>query len=138
LTLCNEQRKVQKEQLENLSETDVVVIQDFTKFNNVNTKHVNDLVWVVYKRDPETNQVRKYYIDHFALPGSKQTFEFVKSVWELNFQEKVFEGIKKVIVWSDTGPQHFKIKSTIAWFSILQFQYNVRFSFKVNIKCYVI
>jgi len=124
LPLCHHQRSSQKEQLRNLKKNEILVIQDFTKFRDIDSGHVSDLVLVLHAKD-ESGEIYRQYFNYYA-EDAKQTFAFVRDVWLLLFSSEVFKGIERILVWSDNGPQHFKVKKTLAFFSLLQAKHGVK------------
>jgi hypothetical protein len=104
-----------------------VVYLDFTKWNQVTTGNVHSLVVVVCKgvQQPtgETIISRQNYDclcqKTESLPVT-QTFPYVKTAL-LDLENRgAFEQAKRVIIWSDGGPGHFKVYKTQRWMTEFQ------------------
>lgn len=112
--LAKHQLTMFKRQKLELQQNACLIIMDFSKFYTENGK-VSDLILVLYQKNVETNKLEWKYLDHFAM--EKQSFSFVKAVWLQLFDSQELECFDSIYIWSDGGPQHFKIKKTIQFFS---------------------
>eukprot|EP00808_Paulinella_micropora_P014094 g79300.t1 len=112
----------------------VVLIIDFTKFPMGNENRAIDLVFVCFYWNVTAQCVEWEYID-VVCEGSeevKNNFAYVHEAFL-----KAFERIQKIVaqkanstlrgvdIFSDGGPNHFKISSTIAFFSKYHHTYNL-------------
>jgi len=117
----------------------ILIIQDFTKFY-VNEKRYNDLMISILARDPKSGQHRWLYFDFVEKGGgSNQDYYFVRSVWRYLLGEDELPSCyrtssedkidprtllkeKKIHIFSDGAPQHFKQKKTISFWATLQIE----------------
>eukprot|EP00808_Paulinella_micropora_P005393 g34269.t1 len=90
----------------------VVLIIDFTKFAMGNENRAIDLVFVCFYWNATAQCVEWEYID---------AFERIQKV----VREKAKSTLRGVDIFSDGGPNHFKISSTIAFFSTLKAKYHL-------------
>ena len=80
-----------------------------------------DCVFCMDMRDFEGNLVAHYFdcVPMFARHESKN-WEYVRScLWQLH-NAGFFSGITRIIWWSDTGPNHFRVSNTL--FAMREFQ----------------
>eukprot|EP00808_Paulinella_micropora_P010298 g60325.t1 len=90
----------------------VVLIIDFTKFAMGNENRAIDLVFVCFYWNVTAQCVEWEYID-VVCEGSRRS---------LRRRQTTLRGVD---IFSDGGPNHFKISSTIAFFSTLKAKYNL-------------
>eukprot|EP00808_Paulinella_micropora_P001572 g81684.t1 len=112
----------------------VVLIIDFTKFAMGNENRAIDLVFVCFYWNVTAQCVEWEYID-VVCEGSeevKNNFAYVHEAFLKAFEriqkivaEKANSTLRGVDIFSDGGPNHFKISSTIAFFSTLKAKYNL-------------
>jgi hypothetical protein len=105
----------------------MVVVVDFTKWNQVPTGNVHSLVIVVCQGEVQENGtviVKRHYYDCISQKTAdtpvKQTFAYVKTAFLELYQKLVFAKHKKVSIWGDGGPGHFKVYKTQRWMSSFQ------------------
>eukprot|EP00733_Pompholyxophrys_punicea_P001470 Pompholyxophrys_punicea_v1_NODE_748_length_1356_cov_6.819508.p1 type:complete len:216 gc:universal NODE_748_length_1356_cov_6.819508:508-1155(+) len=97
--------------------------QDFTQVDVQDTFY-QDLIIVIYsnKNKPEASPDYFHYV---SQSGDKNDINFVMSAW-LNLWDDQKEGIfkerKKLIIFSDGGPKHFKISGCVNFFALFQRQ----------------
>eukprot|EP00808_Paulinella_micropora_P020707 g9816.t1 len=104
----------------------VVLIIDFTKFAMGNENRAIDLVFVCFYWNVTAQCVEWEYID-VVCEGSeevKNNFAYVHETFLKAFEriqkivaEKANSTLRGVDIFSDGGPNHFKISSTIAFFN---------------------
>jgi len=78
----------------------MVVILDFTKYNQVETGNVHDFITVL-----STGWIGPLNEDK----------EFKPNLQYVDFTEGYFNDYDEIIIWSDGGPAHFKVYKTHAW-----------------------
>lgn len=83
------------------------------------------MVLVVYTRNNEGVLSWKY-LDYFSK--EKQDFYFVRAVWHNALQQEL-KDYTDIFVWSDGGPQHFKIAKTLYFFSTLEDMYKKKITY---------
>jgi len=104
----------------NLQSHQLLIVQDFSK-HYTETEKVNDFVMVFHWKNA-SREIRWKYLDF--LSTEKQTFSFVRAVWLYLFdQTEELKNFRELLIWSDGGPQHFKIKKTTNFFSYLRQKY---------------
>eukprot|EP00808_Paulinella_micropora_P030230 g72972.t1 len=111
-----------------------VLIIDFTKFAMGNENRAIDLVFVCFYWNVTAQCVEWEYID-VVCEGSeevKNNFAYVHEAFlkaceriQKIVAEKANSTLRGVDIFSDGGPNHFKISSTIAFFSTLKAKYNL-------------
>lgn len=111
------QRRHYRSDRANLKEGDLVIVQDFTKHDkDIHTTTQQDHIIVFYWRE---NGGEYYCMEHFIGPdGLKNDVRFSMYVWALlQTHERVIEA-KRIVVWSDNGPKHFKLSAYMMFMSI--------------------
>ena len=66
-------------------------------------------------------------MDHFS--SEKQDFYFVRAVWHTLLESETLSRFTDIKIWSDGGPQHFKVAKTLFFFSTLQSKYGKTFTY---------
>eukprot|EP00808_Paulinella_micropora_P011601 g31204.t1 len=94
----------------------VVLIIDFTKFAMGNENRAIDLVFVCFYWNATAQCVEWEYIDVVC-----EAFERIQKV----VTEKAKSTLRGVDIFSDGGPNHFKISSTIAFFCTSKAKYHL-------------
>jgi hypothetical protein len=121
----------------------LLVVHDFSKLY-LDGKRYNDLMVSVLTHDPIEDKIQWLYFDFIEEgKGGKQDFYFVRSIYrwlfgasDINFTYKtnspesidprtLFAG-RKVIIFSDGAPQHFKQKKTVAFWIDLQRELHIK------------
>eukprot|EP00808_Paulinella_micropora_P008023 g4500.t1 len=112
----------------------VVLIIDFTKFAMGNENRAIDLVFICFYWNATAQCVEWEYID-VVCEGSekvKNNFAYVHEAFLKAFEriqkvvtEKAKSTLRGVDIFPDGGPDHFKISSTIAFFSTLKAKYHL-------------
>lgn len=131
------QKKTYQDQLTNLSDDDAIVIMDFaaawqlgitqveTSNEFYNKSSVHDLVIVVILNDGKNGSDNsRYYFDYLC---EKETHDslFVRQAWYHLLSSVHDLKNRKIHLWSDGGPHHFKIYRTIYLMWQLQVEHNV-------------
>ena len=83
----------------------------------------------------EGDEIHWRYFDVLSS-SDKQTHIFVESSWRqiMNKYNDFFQNFTKVDIWSDGGPQHFKVLKTMGFFSNFhsEFQKSIVYHFFVS------
>lgn len=120
--------RLQKEQYKidrnNLDENTALVVQDFASHYVRGTSFgvhqvMSDLVLVLYYRNEEGRVTFDYY-DYVANHGAKSMFSFVAEVWWEFIEVLMDKGFKRLIIYSDGGPQHFTVNKTLGMFGCIK------------------
>lgn len=99
-------------------EDSVVVVQDFTQVK-YESGFSQDLIICIYRYDVIRGLSSEYH--HFVGEiGDKNNIQFVVGVWCYMIKNGFFNKNKKIKIWSDTGPKHFRITSEIILYHIIQ------------------
>jgi hypothetical protein len=117
------QRKAFRAMKESLEESTMLVVQDFTKHYAKKTSEtenaatiINDFVIVVYWKEQDGLKWRFF---HILSSVEKQTNLFVETAWRQMMRQFAgfFGKFTQVKIWSDGGPQHFKVIKTMGFFA---------------------
>ena len=95
-----------------------IAVQDFTQIQVQGTFYQDLIICFYFFRD--TGFERKYLHYVAAKSSDKNDINFVMHSWTNLFENGKLEGIKKVLLWSDGGPKHFKMTSCMHFFSSFQ------------------
>jgi hypothetical protein len=127
LSYLSMKKKLGKEDLEDC----LICIQDFTQIPVQSTFYQN-LIITFYKWNNE-NSTLEHSFEHFigSTPGEKNEVYCVSSVWQIIFTYSCFNECKKLIIWSDGGPKHFKLTANLYFFSICsqQLKFEIEYHF---------
>lgn len=119
--IAKHQRNAFQMDRERLGPNECIVVQDFTKFYT-QSQRVNDLIFVLYYRDSQGELCWRYF-DYFHTDD--QTFAFVQAAWtHLLDETHLLDSYSTIRIWSDGGPNHFKIAKTLYWFSVVSHLYH--------------
>eukprot|EP00734_Pompholyxophrys_sp_LG126_P000261 Pompholyxophrys_sp_v1_NODE_77_length_2346_cov_4.460733.p2 type:complete len:140 gc:universal NODE_77_length_2346_cov_4.460733:772-1191(+) len=118
--------KYLRKDLNEVSDTKVVIFHDFTQVQVQNT-FFQDLILVIYLAGGRL----KYFHYVGETSNTKNNINFVTAAWHnLLTTKNVFDGMRRVVIWSDGGPKHFRISACMQFFNflkknvLLDFQYN--------------
>eukprot|EP00733_Pompholyxophrys_punicea_P000507 Pompholyxophrys_punicea_v1_NODE_144_length_3209_cov_54.434686.p1 type:complete len:655 gc:universal NODE_144_length_3209_cov_54.434686:2046-82(-) len=98
---------------------------------------VPDFVLVAYFYSFNEGKIVTKTFDFISKTESKEDINYVIATWLYLLNETNFlDQFKKVYVFSDGGPKHFKIRKSIYFFSILQAYYGIRFEWHYFQSCH--
>ena len=120
----DEQRKQYQEEVKTLengeSEFDKIFHMDFSQIQGDNCTFIQDMIIVVYQRDPNTGHLHHFY-RHYVAESSSITNDtgFMKAALDRAIKGKSMHDITSnhctefatsanIKIWSDGGPKHFK------------------------------
>ncbi len=111
---------------DDIQDGQLLVVMDFGQFNVMDKGEASgnrfaDLVFVLYWRGVDGQLEHEYY-DCVAQEGdelrNKKTTNFVQTAFLLLHAQNRFEGVRQLFVWSDCGPQHFRVSNTLYFFRL--------------------
>lgn len=140
IELWHHQRQRFVEQLNNLDLDTLLVVQDFASFEVLEGEKLPDLVLTLHFKDRQTGETVHVYLD--MVPEGKGEYSekkrrfgpesknwvYVANVWQQLYDNGVFALFKKIAIWSDTGPNHFRVSSTLYFFRQLQTSSGIDFA----------
>jgi hypothetical protein len=86
---------------------------------------VPDLVVCVYFK--EGTEIVSKTFDLLGTPKEKDDFFDLRSAWLELLALPFFDDFKKITIWSDGGPKHFKIRKSLYLFSLIDSSYPQEF-----------
>jgi len=132
---------------ENLREGECLVVEDFagrflikaelelSQEDFFARKGVPDLVIFAYFKKGSILEHRSF--DILAKTSEKDDFAYLRSSWiYLLNQTDFFDGFQKIIIFSDGGPKHFKIRKSLFFFSLLSCYYEQEFEWNFFQSCH--
>jgi len=113
--------KVKADMADEQDQDTALIIQDFSQLS-VQGSYFQDLIVVAYFCDPEDPTTIKGQYNHFVAssPRVKNDSNFVFRTWLHLVESEFFNGFKKIVIFSDGGPKHFKTTATVTFFGVLQ------------------
>jgi hypothetical protein len=97
-----------------------LVTQDFTQVV-FEEGFVQTLIVCIYTYDKASKDGLQRTYRHFVGDiAEKNDVSFVIECWKILLDEKRFNGLETVFIWSDGGPKHFKISANIRFILSLQ------------------
>lgn len=118
--------KMVKEQLTDL----MIILQDFTQLEPQSGFNQDFILTLLTYDTTEPDKIKRQYYHFIGEQDDKNDVYFVIAVWEQLLREKVIgDNIKKIDVWSDGGPKHFKIKECMYYFSTIKQTYNKQITY---------
>ena len=131
--LARSQITAHRQQKYNLQQNQCLIVMDFSKFY-VEAGKTSDLLLVLYWKTEE-NKLTWTYLDQFA--SEQQNFTFVQAVWLHLFEETThFNKFNEIFIWSDGGPNHFKIKKTLKFFGDCRMKYDKMITYNFFASCH--
>lgn len=123
-------KQVKKELVDKEIADRAVVVMDFTCID-INCHSWQDLIVCVYRYDATSNDKLRRQYRHLIAPSTKTKNNtcFVFGAWAQIIGEGFFQGIKEISLWSDGGPKHFKVSSTVNFFSYVNETFKVIYNF---------
>ena len=126
--LYQHQEKQYDNDIEQLKVDECIVVQDFSsKFHTVDTINQSQMEWFNLNTTNDlvltlitklTDDKLKYqYFNYFS--EDKNDSLYVKCAWMQFIEDINLNSFKKVIIWSDGGPKHFKCAKNLYFFSTL-------------------
>jgi len=121
LQLWWHQSEVYRDMRDNSPSGTLVVVQDFVTFDVQEEPNLADLVMVLKFVDEQgKHMVMNIDIFDEGTQRVSKDWLFVKAAWEELASLGLFDSFTRVVIWSDTGPNHFKTSNTLYFFRKLQ------------------
>jgi len=100
---------------------EILVLHDFTQIK-VQGTFFQDLIVCFYSYDANEKDGLKRDYYHYVGSSSytKNDVSFVVAVWKEMLRKGLFKNCQKIYIFSDGGPKHFKITSTMSFFASFQ------------------
>ncbi len=100
--------------------TTALVTQDFTQIT-FEGGFSQDLIICIYTHNiKEKDGLNRCYRHFVGSTKDKNDINFVVGCWKVLLEEKHFNGMENIKIWSDGGPKHFKISANIRFLLSLQ------------------
>ena len=106
--------KINSEMTGQQDQDTTLILQDFSQLS-VQGAYFQDLILVTYFCDPEDPKTLKGQYNHFVAssPRVKNDSNFVFRTWLHLVESDFFNEFKKIVIFSDGGPKHFKTTATV-------------------------
>jgi hypothetical protein len=118
--------KANKQHLIDTQSTDtMIILQDFTQLEPQSGFN-QDMILTLLTYDAEVDDmIRRRYLHFVGENTDKNDVFFVMAVWEHMLRSGVIgNNIKHIIIWSDGGGKHFKLKEAMYYFSTIKSRHN--------------
>lgn len=117
--------QIEKKEISSNSETNkALVTQDFTQLQLDGT-FVQNLVICKYTYQQNAKDGLKREYKHFVGKSTDSNgISFVTGCWKILIDSNWFENNKKISIWSDGGPKHFKITSNMKFLLAIQHHFS--------------
>ena len=114
----------EKKEIAEGDENTILITQDFTQLE-LESGFVQDLIICCYWYDEESKDgLGRKYCHFVGKKGDSNGVNFVAGCWKrLLIEENWFRSSKKVLIWSDGGPKHFKVSANLQIFQAIQQKY---------------
>jgi len=144
--IADHQAAAMREAKHNLQEGECLVVEDFAGRFLVKAAlelsqndyfarvGVPDLVVCVYSK--KGGVVSSEIIDIMGQTKEKDDFYYVRAAWMELLNRNIFDGFRKIIIFSDGGPKHFKIRKSLYLFSLIDAAYPQKFQWNFFQSCH--
>lgn len=106
--LAHTQMTVVMSQVRELTACELLVVQDFTQLPLTPSGFIQDLIFVVYRKTPDTGELDRTYHHYVGDEGRSNDIQFVKAGWSDLLLRLPLSDCKILRIWSDGGRKHFK------------------------------
>jgi hypothetical protein len=113
---------------DNLGENEMLIVMDFTSvavpWGKSKSLFVNDLIITIYEKNKPAE-----WVNYMSTSDDKQMFDYVEGAIVDFWETYIPKHITKIVIFSDGGPHHFKIWSTINLFHYLVKLYRMQIAY---------